>query len=448
MTTNDHPKKYYLSILILMGIAILALIFFVSKTLINQKHGAPASNPKDKLNIVSNTTQKQTKHAGIYLVTEKAKAADKDVAYTIQFPKTPNKAFNQNVTDSVDKMRDDYLINQMTTDTKGKKSKLTISTKMIIYKKNYYSFVLTQTLNKKRKCVKTFMYDYKNKKVVLLQDIIQTKQNLGVLSRTVKGEIMSDCLIKQHRDAASVANITRPIWGNYQEFALTKNAFIIYYNPGELSKNITGIKKYVIPLTSTTNAILAPPFKKKQPAKKIALTFDDGPSNTVTPKVLRILRKHHAKATFFMLGQQVHKYPNVAKKVYADGHEIGSHSYSHPDLRTLPIKKVKRQINQTNAEIKKATGCMPFALRPPYGAYNKRIQAQSSQPIVLWTVDTLDWKYLNSKKLLSQVKKDVYPGAIVLMHDIHLSTAQGLDAVLTYLEKRGYTFVTVPELHS
>ncbi|CAM5216142.1 1,4-beta-xylanase OS=Lysinibacillus sphaericus OX=1421 GN=LS41612_20760 PE=4 SV=1 [Lysinibacillus sphaericus] len=181
-------------------------------------------------------------------------------------------------------------------------------------------------------------------------------------------------------------------------------------------------------------------------AKRIALTFDDGPHPKVTEQILNTLDKYNAKATFFMLGSRVKHYPNIARDVLARGHEIGNHSWNHPVLTKMPMEQVLKEYTSTANEIELAINQGATVFRPPYGATNDDINAKIPVPVVLWSIDTLDWKHRNSQLLLTYIKKNMHNNAIVLMHDIHQSTADGLDAVLAYLQSEGYEFVTVSEI--
>jgi peptidoglycan-N-acetylglucosamine deacetylase len=178
----------------------------------------------------------------------------------------------------------------------------------------------------------------------------------------------------------------------------------------------------------------------------VALTFDDGPDPKVTTKILATLKKYDAQATFFMLGSRVEYYPEIAKDVINAGHELGNHTWTHPNLTNASIKKINSEITRTSAIIEKVTGTKADIFRPPYGAINKTVRQQTDLPVILWDVDTLDWKHRNANQLLAHVKKSTRDGSIILMHDIHQSTADGLEAVLAYLDGEGYTFVTVSEL--
>ena len=147
-----------------------------------------------------------------------------------------------------------------------------------------------------------------------------------------------------------------------------------------------------------------------------------------------------------MLGSRVEYYPEIAKKVQEAGHELGNHTWNHPDLTKAGVDKVRNEINETSSIIENVTGQKATVFRPPYGAVNKTVRSQTNLPVILWDVDTLDWKYRDPNQLLAHVKGSTKDGSIILMHDIHQSTADGLDAVLAYLQSEGYTFVTVSEL--
>jgi len=186
--------------------------------------------------------------------------------------------------------------------------------------------------------------------------------------------------------------------------------------------------------------------KAKDNTKQVALTFDDGPDPEVTTAILATLKKYDAKATFFMLGSRVEYYPEIAKKVEKSGHELGNHTWNHPDLTKASSNKVNSEIAKTSTIIKDVTGKNATVFRPPYGAANDSVRAQTDLPSILWDVDTLDWKHRNADELLRIVKSSTQDGSIILMHDIHQSTADGLDSVLAHLKKEGFTFVTVSEL--
>ncbi|QDQ03507.1 polysaccharide deacetylase family protein [Lysinibacillus fusiformis] len=180
--------------------------------------------------------------------------------------------------------------------------------------------------------------------------------------------------------------------------------------------------------------------------KRVALTFDDGPDTRVTPQILAMLKKYDVKATFFMVGKNVSRNPATVEKVYEDGHEIGNHTWNHPKLTSLTKVNVKQEVDRTSNAIYAAIGQYPTVFRPPYGATSEQVRSVMSMPSILWSVDTLDWKHRNADKILTYVKASVKDGSIILMHDIHQSTANGLENVILYLQQQGYELVTVSEI--
>lgn len=182
--------------------------------------------------------------------------------------------------------------------------------------------------------------------------------------------------------------------------------------------------------------------------KCIALSFDDGPG-PYTKKLLRYLKQANVPATFFMLGQQVKAYPKVAQAVAEAGHEIGVHTWDHPILTKLSTAKVLQEITSSIKIVKKTTGRTPTLFRPPYGETNKTVATQARKAKVaqiLWNVDTLDWKTLNTKKTVKAALKQTKRGSIILLHDIHKTSVAAVPQIIEGLREKGYVFVTVSQL--
>lgn len=179
--------------------------------------------------------------------------------------------------------------------------------------------------------------------------------------------------------------------------------------------------------------------------KMIALTFDDGP-NYNTNKVLDILEKYNVPATFFILGSKIKGNEYILKRMASSGMEIGNHTYSHLLLTKYQEDKIKEEIESTSNLIFEVTGKYPTLLRPSYGSVNSKIKKTADMPIIIWDIDTLDWKYHNSKRISKRVLNKAGDGDIVLMHDIYSATANALNIIIPELQNRGYTFVTVSEL--
>src|SRR5437016_11181180 len=182
----------------------------------------------------------------------------------------------------------------------------------------------------------------------------------------------------------------------------------------------------------------------------IAMTFDDGPSATLTPKLLDILAVHRIKATFFVIGENVAEHPEIVARATREGHEIGNHSWSHPNFGKMSDQGVRSQLQRTDDAIKNATGKRPTLMRPPYGSITDRekhwIHDEFGYRIILWDVDPLDWKRPGPAVVRNRILKETRPGSIVLSHDIHPGTIEAMPSTLDALEAKGLKFVTVSEL--
>jgi peptidoglycan-N-acetylglucosamine deacetylase len=182
----------------------------------------------------------------------------------------------------------------------------------------------------------------------------------------------------------------------------------------------------------------------------IAMTFDDGPSPATTPRLLDILKQRNIKATFFMIGQNAERNPEIVKRILAEGHEIGNHSWTHPQLSKLPDQRVTEEITKTQDAIKNACGYTPVLLRPPYGAITSRqkdwIEKQFGLSIIMWSVDPFDWKRPGASVIEQRILAGARPGAIILSHDIHQQTVDAMPATLDALAQKGFKFVTVSQL--
>ena len=179
--------------------------------------------------------------------------------------------------------------------------------------------------------------------------------------------------------------------------------------------------------------------------KLLAITFDDGPG-PYTAKLLDGLKDRGAKATFFLVGNRVAGYQDIVAREINEGHQVASHSWSHPKLTSLGGTRLAAELNQTADAIRSITGQGMLYLRPPYGSYNETVKAYAGGPLILWSVDPQDWKYRNAATVKEHIVSHAGDGDIILVHDIHPTSVEGALAAIDELQARGYRFVTVEEL--
>lgn len=188
------------------------------------------------------------------------------------------------------------------------------------------------------------------------------------------------------------------------------------------------------------------PRKIDKTKKLIAFTFDDGPKPGNTERVVKELDKYNYRATFYMLGQNAAAYPDTVKTVQKSGNEVSGHSYDHPLLTKIGAAGVANQYKKMNDALVKACGVKAANFRPPYGGINDDVKKSINGPLILWSVDTLDWKTRSTQATVDSILKHAKDGDIVLMHDIHAPTVAAVEQVLPKLKAKGYEVCTVSEL--
>lgn len=188
---------------------------------------------------------------------------------------------------------------------------------------------------------------------------------------------------------------------------------------------------------------------------RIALTFDDGPDVRFTPQVLDVLKKHNVKATFFLMGSRVDGHPDITRRIHQEGHSIGNHTYWHPKLWQESIDRMRWEVTQTDAAIKKVVGYSPKLFRAPYGGLNDQLLMEFGKmnfSVIGWSVDSMDWTQIDSGTVQKNVLSNLHPGAVVLMHSGGHWTqdlsgmVQAVDALIPRLKREGAEFVTIPQM--
>jgi len=178
----------------------------------------------------------------------------------------------------------------------------------------------------------------------------------------------------------------------------------------------------------------------------LAITFDDGPG-PYTEGLLDALAERNVKATFFMVGNLAKRYPDLVARMAEEGHQLGNHTWDHSDLSKLSSARIKDKLDSTQQVLEESGGVETTCyIRPPYGAMNSTVRQAAGAPLILWSVDPLDWKYRNADTVYNNIMGAVKDGDIILLHDIHETSVKAAVRVIDALLDQGYEFVTVSEL--
>ena len=180
----------------------------------------------------------------------------------------------------------------------------------------------------------------------------------------------------------------------------------------------------------------------------IALTFDDGPSTAYTPVLLDGLKERGVHATFFLIGKNIEQGDNadIVKRMYEEGHLIGNHTYSHVEITKLDDESAYKEISRTNELIEGITGARVEFMRPPFGSWQKELEARVQVIPVMWTVDPLDWATENVDEIVNKVVTEVEENDMILLHDCYDSSVKAALRIIDLLQAEGYRFVTADEL--
>lgn len=190
----------------------------------------------------------------------------------------------------------------------------------------------------------------------------------------------------------------------------------------------------------------AEPLQADERVKKLALTFDDGPNPEYTGVLLDGLRERGVQATFFVLGEEVERYPELVRRAADEGHLVGVHAYRHVNLRQMDAAQATEQLERTAQAIREACGVTPSYIRPPYGCWNDALDDTVQMVEVLWDIDPRDWATTSSDLVVQRIVNEVEENSIILLHDASESSVQAALRCIDLLREQGYTFVTVDEL--
>lgn len=220
---------------------------------------------------------------------------------------------------------------------------------------------------------------------------------------------------------------------------------IIAANPEIVPERIYPGQIITIPIPVNAVAI----YRGNPNRRMVSLTFDATYGDNQTGRILQILRNNNIKATFFLSGIWPLNYPNLARDIVREGHEIGNHSLTHPHMTQIPLTQVSDQLIRANALIQNITGVQPYLFRPPFGEYNQSVLntvARLGYLTIMWTVDSLDWQNPGVTQITDRVVNNAVPGAIILLHQAAYQTPDALPFIISRLRQLGYSFGTVTEI--
>lgn len=310
-----------------------------------------------------------------------------------------------------------------------------------------YIFINNSKFNAPINKVYTYNFDIKKNKIINIDDLFDDKE----LNKLIK--LSKNKLIEEYSDCIKLDKIN-DLKNKINLFTFNEDGIDLYFNPNEIAYNYCEVININIPMKKFENKTNKKEITKKyypvnkiiDPNKKvIALTFDDGPSK-YTNEILDILNKEDAVATFFIIGNKVEIFKQTLNKMIKNGNEIGNHSYNHKWLTRVSDEEFENQINKTQNIIYNTTGFKPTIFRPTYGSINDKIRNKIDLDIIMWNVDTMDWKYKNVNIIVKRATANTKDGDIILMHDIKKRTVDSLKIIIPKLKEKGYQFVTVSEL--
>lgn len=390
---------------------------------------------------------------------------------SIEYPITENKKINRTVAETVNKIDNDFRSTVLLATVFDRPMTETISYQITHNNSASLSIIVNikQDMHGAHPVSLThfWTFDKKSGEIISLEDFTErSNEAIEAIINYAKDNIAQTIKKRDKPELDLNGIITKETLSN---FVITDNSNSLAWPLGQASLlpssygemtitvPISSVSKYLQNPTARKLAnIPKPPEPKPEPApapttgnKVIALTFDDGPG-PYTAHLLDILDQYGAKATFFLIGSKVSGQASVVRSIQARGHQLGNHSWSHPELPKLSVDQIAGEIDRTNEAIRQATGVKPNILRPPYGAVNgvflEQLRARGMSSI-LWSVDTRDWADRNSQIVCSRAVAGARPGAVILMHDIHQTSVNAVPCILSSLKQQGYSFVTIQRLN-
>ncbi len=305
---------------------------------------------------------------------------------------------------------------------------------------------------KKRDYIRTLCFQVEEGKSLDVGDIISNASLQDFYDQIIH-QLKTKEIYGKYLDEDMIESMVMDAVQNGMQFTLTKENITLYFPKFDLLSGLSFSPTTSLAITAISENLSLDEQGKLLSRRKInpdkpmiALTFDDGPHDIYTARILDSLKEYGGKATFFVLGKRVNSHSKILNRMLKEGSEIGNHSYSHPLLTTSTVDKIKQEISRTQEAIFQCTGYTPKLVRPTYGAVNQTVRAAIHYPMIEWSVDTEDWKTRNVDSIVKEAMKGAKDGAIILMHDIYPTTAAAAEKIIQRLTKEGYQLVTISEM--
>lgn len=374
----------------------------------------------------------------------------------INYPTTNIKKINKQINNYVNKTYDDFLKKYNSISFLNKKHELNIDFAYYNLANKYISITLFKHISSSDNEliineVFNYVYDTNKKKKITFKEIMDNTEQNNI------NDLIYNLLFDKYGNIVDMQKILNIDYNNLK-FSVNNKNIEIFFEGNEICNNYNEIVELSIPIShfSKLNNLTTTEKKEIQYVEPtinyidiskpvIALTFDDGPS-IYTEEILNTLKDYNSNATFFVLGNKIEAHSDTIIKMYQEGNEIGNHSYNHRWLTKLSPEAQREQIDKTQEIIKKYTGFSPIYLRPTYGSVNKKLRNNTNLDIILWNVDTKDWKYKNVDNIVNNALKDAKDGSIILMHDTYKRTSEAVKILVPKLIEKGYQLVTISEL--
>lgn len=393
---------------------------------------------------------------------EVVKDKTSDVQIAVYYPKSESNAGWQSLAESQAQALLDQLKAETADFNKAKKPLLVKADYQLILTQERYASVL-YTIQKNdggviQESAKTYLVDLQSNQLIDPASVFD-QDALEWIAARFRADMKAQEATREEAYGMPFIQASAANSGNYTSFSLEEGVLHFFFPAGTmLSQDI----RWDMPVselgehflldvgqgTLDVNKVRIPPRVIDPNKPMVCLTFDDGPHPVNTPEILNILKNYDSAATFFMQGFRVERYPETTLNIINSGSEAASHSFNHPKLTKLKDDDLNYQLNRTTELVQELTDWQYTIrlFRPPYGAVNDKVKAASAYPLVMWNIDTLDWKTRDPEQTHANVMNEVKDGDIILMHDIHAETVEAVQRIVPDLIAQGYQLVTVDEM--